>query len=293
MDASVVIPTKDRPLELIHCLRALAKQETVREFEVIVVDDGTTPPIDPVELEFFPIARVVRTGGVGAGKARNRGYKEATAPLVLFTDDDTAPSPVWVETACRYLGEHPEEVGVEGPTVSPPFDPLYERSVRNEKAGMYWTCNIAYRREVLVRIGGFADAFPSVHGEDLDLAFRALELGRIGFAEKMVVTHYPTSITVRDLVGHRQHYLSDMVLYTRHGERFVTRVPLRLVPVVGQARYLRGRLRRERKAMVGTPRRFARFSVAAAGALAIAVSAAGAPISGRRSTGPDRKAGSL
>jgi glycosyltransferase involved in cell wall biosynthesis len=42
MDASVVIPTRNRPLSLMRCLRALGEQQTSRRFEVIVVDDETT-----------------------------------------------------------------------------------------------------------------------------------------------------------------------------------------------------------------------------------------------------------
>lgn len=269
MDASVIIPTKNRPVELVHCLGALARQNTVREFEVIVVDDGTSPPIDPGDLNICPNARLVRCGGVGGARARNRGLQEATAPLILFTDDDTAPSPSWVEAVCRHFETNGHEIGVEGPTMSPPFDPLYERSVRNDKSGTYWTCNIAYRREVLARIGGFSDVFPSVHGEDVDLAFRALKIGPIGFAEEMLVTHYPSSITIRDLMGRPEHIASDMILYRRYPERYATRIPLRLLPVVSQLRHLRGRLRCERRAMIGSPRRLARFSAGAAGALTI------------------------
>jgi GT2 family glycosyltransferase len=273
MDASVIIATKGRPLELAYCLRALARQDTGKDFEVIVVDDGTSPMIRPADLDGCPSVRLISSEAVGPAKARNRGIDAARAPLILFTDDDTAPCPRWVETACRHLDEHAEHVGVEGPVESPPFDPLYERSLRNHQPGAFWTCNIAYRRDALAQLGGFADIFPSAHGEDLDLAFRALRRGPIGFANEMVVTHYPTSVRLGDTVGRNQALLSDVVLYRRHPERFRTRrIPLGLMPAVGHVRYLRKTLRKERAAMIGTPRRLARFLVASTGQMVTVLS---------------------
>ena len=272
MNASVIIATRDRPSELTHCLRALAGQDTTRQFEVIVVDDGSSPRLRSGDVAAAcPRGRVVWTTGVGPARARNRGIEAATAPVILFTDDDTEPAPHWIETACRHLDKHRDHIGVEGPTVSPPFDALYERSLENCRPGAYWTCNIAYRRDALTRIGGFAEVFPSAHAEDLDLAFRALPLGPIGFADDMVVTHYPTSMTFGDTVRRTRNVSSDVVLYQRHPERFASRVPVRLLPLVGHLRYLRGRLRSERNAMIGTPRRLARFSGGAACSLAVAI----------------------
>jgi GT2 family glycosyltransferase len=254
----------------VRCLRALGQQQTAKRFEVIVVDDGSVPPLQAADLGLAPIARVIESGGVGPARARNRGIDAARAPYVLFTDDDTAPSPPWVESACAFLEAHPEHVGVEGPTVSPPFDPLYERSLVNRRPGAYWTCNVAYRRDVLDALGGFAEIFPAPHGEDLDLAFRALRQGKIGFSAAMEVTHYPASVSLRETIRRTRYVSSDLILYRRHPDRFRTCLPARIEPPVAMLRYLKGMLRRERRAMVGTPRRLARFLVWSVGQLAVA-----------------------
>ena len=270
MDASVIVPTKNRPFDVVRCLRALAKQQTDRRYEVIVVDDGSVPPLRPAELELPPAARVIHSGGVGPAGARNQGLRTARAPFILFTDDDTAPSSRWVESACAFLEAHPDHIGVEGPTVSPRFDPLYERSLQNHRPGAYWTCNVAYRRDTLDELGGFAEIFPAPHAEDLDLGFRALRRGPIGFDPDMEVTHYPASVTVRDIIRRTHYVSSDLILYRRHPERFPSSLPIRLQPPVAMLRYLKGTLRRDRPAMIGTPRRLARFSVLATGQLAVA-----------------------
>jgi glycosyltransferase involved in cell wall biosynthesis len=282
IDASVVIPTKNRPLALARCLRALGEQRTDMCFEVIVVDDGSSPPTRPAELELLQHARVIRSGGVGPAAARNRGLHGAQGSFILFTDDDTAPSPDWVGSACAFLGSSPDHVGVEGPTVSPRFDALYERSVQNTRPGAYWTCNVAYRRDALVRLGGFSEVFPAPHAEDLDLGFRALRLGPIGFLDDMRVTHYPASVTIRDIIRRARYVSSDMILYQRHPDRFPAMLPVRLEPTAAMLRYLRGMLQRNRHDMIGTPRRFARFSVSAAGLLAVAAATSLRSIEGDR-----------
>jgi GT2 family glycosyltransferase len=278
MDVSVVIPTKDRPLALRRCLRALGHQHTSRRFEVIVVDDGTSPPIQPAELELLPNARVIQSGGVGPAAARNRGVHAALAPFILFTDDDTAPSARWIESACAFLDSRPDHVGVEGPTVSPRFDALYERSVQNHRPGAYWTCNIAYTRGALLRLEGFSEAFPAAHAEDLDLAFRALHLGPIGFRDDMLVTHFPVSVSMRDVIRQARGASSDIILRRRHPDRFPSRLPVRLELPVAMLRYLKGMLQRHRREMIGTPRRFARFSVIAVGQIAVVVATSLRPV---------------
>jgi GT2 family glycosyltransferase len=271
MDASVIIPTKDRPLELMRCLRALAEQQTSRRFEVIVVDDGSSPPIRPAELEPLPNVRLIQSGGVGPAAARNRGIHAALAPFILFTDDDTAPSPRWIESACAFLDSRPDHLGVEGSTRSPRFDALYERSVQNHRPGAYWTCNVAYTRDTLLRLEGFSEAFPAAHAEDLDLAFRALRLGPIGFRDDMLVTHFPVSMSMRDVIRRARGASSDIILRRRHPDRFPSRLPVRLELPVAMLRYLKGMLQRHRREMIGTPRRFARFSVIAVGQFAVVV----------------------
>jgi len=271
IEASIVIPTRNRPQALARCLRALSEQRTNRSFEVIVVDDGSSPPTMAAELELVPHARLIGSGGVGPAAARNLGVHAAQGSFILFTDDDTGPSPHWVESACAFLETCPNHVGVEGPTLSPQFDALYERSVENHGPGAYWTCNVAYRRDALLRLGGFAEVFPSAHAEDLDLGFRALRLGPIGFLDEMRVTHYPAGATIRSTIRRARYASSDMILYRRHPDRFPSMLPVPLEPTVALLRYLKGMLQRRRRDMVGTPRRFARFSVTAAGMLAVTV----------------------
>ena len=89
--ASVVIPTYNRKAALTRCLDALTRQTVLpQEFEVLVVDDGSTDGTadtvaarrDPFRLRYF------RQEQAGPGSARNLGIDEAAGELVLFIGDD-------------------------------------------------------------------------------------------------------------------------------------------------------------------------------------------------------------
>ncbi|HEV7752974.1 MAG TPA: glycosyltransferase [Baekduia sp.] len=91
---SVVVPTVGRLEALGRCLDALAAQDApAGSFDVVVVDDAAQPTsIDSTARPELPV-RVLRTGGVGAARARNAGAAAAEAPLVLFVDDDVVAEP--------------------------------------------------------------------------------------------------------------------------------------------------------------------------------------------------------
>jgi Glycosyl transferase family 2 len=93
---SVVIPTFDRAALLAGCLAGLSSQ-TLRhnEFEVVVVDDGSrdgTAEVSAARAGQLPL-RYYRTAHAGSPAAKNLGLFLATAPIVLFLDDDDIPAP--------------------------------------------------------------------------------------------------------------------------------------------------------------------------------------------------------
>jgi glycosyltransferase involved in cell wall biosynthesis len=263
LNASVVVATRNRREELACCLDALRRQHTARAYEVIVVDDGTTPPLEPVEVA---PATLIRGRGVGPAAARNAGIEMARGGVVLFTDDDALPDANWIESACSFLEQHPDDVAVGGRTVSPPFDYLYERSVECDGVA-FWTCNVAYRRDALRKLGGFYEGFRAAHCEDLDLGYRALELGSIGFDAAMLVVHLPRPVPLRQFVGWGRLAKAEVLLYSRHPDRYpVPRwLPRRGLAFAGTLVHWTRALRSEGLALVASPRRLCRFLVVSAG----------------------------
>ena len=89
---SVVVPTRNRSESVLRLLKNLREQDfPVSEFEVVVVDDGSEPPLDPATLSAensFPVQLLRRTSNHGAHESRFAGLRQARGRRVLFMDDD-------------------------------------------------------------------------------------------------------------------------------------------------------------------------------------------------------------
>lgn len=90
MKISVIIPTFNEEKVIINCLTSLDNQKS-RDFEVIVVDDGSTDKTVELIESFKPKTyklTILHRNHLGAGMARNAGVKEAKGSIVVFVDAD-------------------------------------------------------------------------------------------------------------------------------------------------------------------------------------------------------------
>ena len=179
---TVVVATFGRPDRVARLLDALAAQTYDAPWEVVVVDDHSSEA-DWAAVQRhaaaspLPVRTIRRDTNGGPGRARNTGWREARAPLVAFTDDDCTPTPGWLAALVRELGHaglvqgrtlpHPDQLPGQGP---------FGRTLVEEAEGLYPTCNMGYRRDVLVAQDGFDDRFV-ISCEDTDLALRAKDAG--------------------------------------------------------------------------------------------------------------------
>jgi GT2 family glycosyltransferase len=180
-DIAVVVPTRRRETRLAFLLDALAEQTLdAQRFETIVVRDGDwqgprTAPPKGLEVRFAsqPDPR-------GPASARNVGWRMARAPLVAFTDDDCRPSPRWLAELVRAAGR--PGVFVQGRTEPDPDERhllggLARSQLIEGPTIASQTCNMAYPRELLERLGGFDEGYGFPAAEDTDLGLRARAAG--------------------------------------------------------------------------------------------------------------------
>ena len=263
---TVVIPTKDRAALLSRCVAGVlaACDVSGRRCEVLIVDDGSSPPVTaPVD----PRVRVVRTEGIGPSRARNLGIERATAPVVAFTDDDVEVDARWLATALEVLDADASLAGVTGRTDAPAFDPLYEHAVFDLDGGRYLTCNVAYRTAALRAVGGFDRQFPHAAHEDRDLAWRVRDaVGEVRFVPSMRVTHPGRPFTARQWDRRGRLVVDDWLLLRRFPAAKASRLPVRWAPLASMTRRWLELCRTE---VLGHPRRAARWSRLAAGQVGV------------------------
>jgi glycosyltransferase involved in cell wall biosynthesis len=116
---SVVIPTADRPAHLDRALRSLARQ-SLRDFEVIVVADGGTPPEQVVNAwrDRLAITLLEVPQQRGVSHARNLGAASASGDLIAFLDDDDLFLPDHLAVAAATLADPDVDVAYGAALVS-------------------------------------------------------------------------------------------------------------------------------------------------------------------------------
>ena len=199
--AAVIVPSYNRPAELGGCLSALVAMEA-DDFEVVVVDDGSAEPLQPVCAAFGPRVRCIRQANRGPAAARNAGVQATQAGFVAFTDDDCRPRPGWLGCLLAAHGGDPRRlVGgkVENALVDNAHaaasqalcDYLYDYFGADAGSAPFFTSNnMGCDREAFERIGGFDESFPLAAAEDRDFGLRWRAAGgSLAFAPDAVVDH--------------------------------------------------------------------------------------------------------
>ncbi len=104
---SIIIPAYNSAATIGETLRSLDAQE-YRDFETIVVDDGSQDNTAAIVERDFPSVRVLRQANGGPAAARNAGARQATGDWLAFLDADDAWLPWRLAMQIQLAGEHPE-----------------------------------------------------------------------------------------------------------------------------------------------------------------------------------------
>ncbi|MBE9110695.1 glycosyltransferase [Nodosilinea sp. LEGE 07298] len=201
---SIVIPTYNRPDRLASCLQSLTQLSYPRDrFEVIVVDDGSSPPIAPVAESFESTLNLtlLHQDNSGPACARNTGAAHAQGEYLVFTDDDCQPYPDWLTALETALHQQPTAL-VGGYTVNALpenlfstasqllIDYLYDYYNSRHQPSFFASNNFAMASEQFCQSGGFDTSFPLAAGEDREFCDRWLQLGLpLAYAPEAKVRH--------------------------------------------------------------------------------------------------------
>ncbi|MEQ1871691.1 MAG: glycosyltransferase [Vicinamibacterales bacterium] len=201
------------------------------DFEIILVNDGSRDHT-PAILAAHPRVRAITIPNGGLSHARNIGLEHATGEIVAYTDADTRVDRDWLTYLVQPFLQS-DVVGSGGPNVVPPDDPPMAQSIArapgapthvlldDRTAEHVPGCNMAFRREALLAIGGFNPVYLRA-GDDVDVCWRLQARGgRIGFASAALVWHHHrSSIRAywRQQVGYGE---GERWLMAYHPEKFL------------------------------------------------------------------------
>jgi len=196
MEASVLIVSRNRYVELQKTLGILQKYIDKSSHEILVFLDGCTDGSEKL-IEFFPeVNWEVSKISLGASKARSILYKKAKGKLLFGFDDDSHPlQSNFVEISQALFNKKPnlgiiafkEIKGVFETEDSIPKDLLLKKN--DFYVNDFLGCGFAIRKDIYDRTKGFP-VWVDIYGEEVCVALETLELGYdILFTHKIMVNH--------------------------------------------------------------------------------------------------------
>ncbi len=210
VDVSVVVSTFNRCRSLPRLLDSLLQQAAPGiHYEIVVVDNNCTDRTRDIVAEYVrrhpDRVRYAFERRRGVSYGRNAGVRAARADLIAFTDDDNSVTRTWLSQIVALMRANPDIAGVGGRVLpqwprTPPawidrrhWSPLaiLDYGERAFPTGLHrplclLTANLALRRSVFERVGGFSTQFPRC--QDHELLLRVWRAGeRVLYAPDVVV----------------------------------------------------------------------------------------------------------
>lgn len=230
---TVIIPVRDRPVELSECLASVFAQEYPRELmEVIVIDDGSTDHTPEVARR-FPCTLLFNETSRGQSSCRNIGAREASGEILAFLDSDCVAETTWLrELVVWFVWERIGAVGgcVDGYFIETTVD-RYEQAAsplnmgkrqligNNDSSTLYVpTCNLLTRKQVFEETSGFRPDL--LVGEDVDFCWRMRDRGHILLYVPGGRVKHKHRSGLWNMLGRRKDYgTSEALLYGLHPDR--------------------------------------------------------------------------
>jgi glycosyltransferase involved in cell wall biosynthesis len=165
---TVVVPTRDRPMQLESCLRSVRGALRAGD-ELVVVDSASVDESAVAAVAAAHDARLIRCELPGVGRARNAGWRAGEHEVVLFTDDDVVVDAGWRDALATTVAAHAEAGFVTGrvlpsPGQAPSRDVAIKRDLgvevydRTSVGNLGHSASLGVRRTTLERLAGFDEA---------------------------------------------------------------------------------------------------------------------------------------
>ena len=191
MKYSIIVPVFNRPDEVDELLQSLTEQ-TLNDFEVIIVEDGSSKPCKEVcdryagklDLKYFAKANS------GPGQSRNYGAERAQGQWLIVLDSDVVLPHTYIEEVEREMQRLPADAFGGPDRAHESFTPT-QKAISYSMTSFFTTggirggkkkldkffprsFNMGIRRDIYQQLGGFSKMR---FGEDIDFSYRIVEAG--------------------------------------------------------------------------------------------------------------------
>lgn len=205
-NVSIVVSTYNNVQVLKKALKAMLELEYPKEYEIIVVNDGSTDGTREMMAKDFGKEKKIKfidfEKNFGVTKARNAGIKASRFPIVVNMDHDCIPSKNWLEKLVD--GFESEKIGIVS------------------SFGYYGGTSTAFRKKLLEKAGGYDEEY-KYYREDTDLSFKIMDLGYEFNVVKADYEHDHKMVKpkgfnqlLKHVLQRLKYHENDVLLYKKH-----------------------------------------------------------------------------
>ncbi|MDX5592442.1 glycosyltransferase family 2 protein [Pseudovibrio sp. SPO723] len=220
---TVLIPARNAEATLAQTLESL-KTQTFRRFEVLVVNDGSSDRTAQVVTAFQRKMRrlqMIDGPAKGISAALNQGLQQISSPFVARLDADDLADPTRLGKQLAALEDNPnwvlcgsdvsriDEAGAPLGGMTSPTTPEAIAHRLWEKNCLYHP-SIMFRREAVMRVGGYRSLYDGA--EDYDLYLRLCEIGELASLPEMLTAYRIHSGQVTQDPNRQYRQIADAVL---------------------------------------------------------------------------------
>ena len=191
MKYSIIVPVYNRPDEVDELLQSLCEQ-TVKDFEVLIIEDGSVKPCKDVCEKYADILvlHYYNKLNSGPGQSRNYGAERANGEWLIILDSDVVLPKDYLKAVDQELTQQPTAAFGGPDAAHPSFTPVQKAisysmtsffttgGIRGGKAKLdkFYprSFNMGIRKDVYSQLGGFSKMR---FGEDIDFSYRIVEAG--------------------------------------------------------------------------------------------------------------------
>jgi len=243
---SVIIPTYNRPEQLVNCLQALSRLDFPGErFEVIVVDDGGGYSLKALLEPFHSLIdlKILKAKHGGPASARNIGTSIAKGDYLVFTDDDCEPSPHWLKNISALFLKRPDNA-IGGKTINGLPDNIYAATSQllisylyeyykavTDYRRFFTSNNLAVPADGFHAIGGFDEkTFYHAAGEDRDFCYRWLQQGFPMIYDPNIIIYHSHRLNLLTFLKQHLNYGRGAFRF-HHSRKRLNSEPMTIEPI--------------------------------------------------------------
>jgi len=249
---SIIIPNYNGGDLLYNCINSIYKNISIKDFEIIVIDNGSTDnSINQIESNFQNVKIISSNSNLGYSGGCNLGATHASGKYFLFLNNDTEHSNEWIEKLVHFLDSNSNIAAVQPKILNIHNKKLFDyaggaggfidkfcfpfvqgrifhtleedHNQYNNPSRIFWASGVAFmiQSNIFKTLKGFDEVY-FAYMEEIDLCWRVQAMGyKIYSVPNSFVYHYgKQTIKENTIKSHYLNHRNSWILFFKNSFTF-------------------------------------------------------------------------